>query len=55
MFHSPSEFYEPNSTNEIRTARKRTGQPGEGAVAMLMQALSRFDHELTPRIITQSL
>jgi pimeloyl-ACP methyl ester carboxylesterase len=39
MFRSPEEFTRPATTNEIRVARRRVGEPAEGAVARLMQAL----------------
>jgi pimeloyl-ACP methyl ester carboxylesterase len=39
MFRAPGEFTRPAMTNEIREARRRVGEPAEGAVARLMQAL----------------
>ena len=42
MFRSPAEFERPALTNEIRVARRRVGEPAQGAVAQLMQALDDF-------------
>jgi pimeloyl-ACP methyl ester carboxylesterase len=42
MFRAPGEFARPATTNEIRAARGRVGEPAEGAVARLMQALDGF-------------
>jgi pimeloyl-ACP methyl ester carboxylesterase len=42
MFRAPGEFDRPATTNEIRVARRRVGEPAEGAVARLMQALAEF-------------
>ena len=39
MFRSPAEFAQPAMTNEIPLARHRVGEPAQGAVARLMQAL----------------
>jgi pimeloyl-ACP methyl ester carboxylesterase len=42
MFRAPDEFARPATTNEIRVARRRVGEPAEGAVARLMQSLDDF-------------
>ncbi len=42
MFRSPAEFEQPAMTDEIRAARRRVGEPAQGAVARLMQALDDF-------------
>ena len=42
MFRSPAEFKQPAMTDEIRAARHRVGEPAQGAVARLMQALDDF-------------
>jgi pimeloyl-ACP methyl ester carboxylesterase len=39
MYRSPAEFERPAMTNEIRVARRRVGEPAQGAVSRLMQAL----------------
>lgn len=39
MFRAPAEFALPPETKEIREARRRTGEPAQGAVSRLMQSL----------------
>jgi pimeloyl-ACP methyl ester carboxylesterase len=42
MFRSPAQFERPATTNEIQAARRRAGEPADGAVARLMQALGEL-------------